>query len=100
MLRITVEVCPGGDESRAFTVAKAELGNVSGLAATSDYAVAMVESDNPIAGTKGWRRQGRIVGHPRASSVWSLVAKSAALALEHAAKAEAAQRRPQGDPAS
>jgi hypothetical protein len=86
MLRITVEVCPGGNESRAFTVAKAELGNLSDLADVSDYAVAMTEGDNPIAGTKAWRHQDRIVGHPRTASVWSLVAKVAAIAAAHAEK--------------
>lgn len=89
MLRITVEICPGGDEARAFTVARAELGNLSDLADTSDYAVAIAEGDNPIAGTPAWRHRTRIEGHPRRSSVWALVAKVAALAADHAAKAAA-----------
>lgn len=86
MLRITVEICPGGNESRKFEVAKAEIGNISKLADTSDYVVRVRENDNHVTGAKSWICEGRIDGHPRRSTVWSLVAKVATMAAQEAEK--------------
>lgn len=92
MLRITIEVCPGGNESRKFEVAKAEIGNISNLADTSDYLVRMRENYNRVADTEGWTSEGRIESHPRRSSVWSLIAKVATMAAQEAERRSAACR--------
>jgi hypothetical protein len=86
MLRITVEIWPGGDETRARKVAIANVANVSDLADVSDYAVSVTEGHNPITNTPPWSQRGRVFQHDRRTSVWSLVAKVAILAAEEAGK--------------
>jgi hypothetical protein len=86
MLRVTVEILPGGDETRARVLATAEVGNVSDLAETSDYDLSVTEGHNPLTNTPPWSRRGHIFQHDRRTSVWVLVAKVAAWAAEEAAK--------------
>ena len=82
MLRVTVEIWPGGDKLRARVLAIANVANVSDLANVSDYAVSVSEAHNPIANTPPWTRHGYIFQHDRNNSVWALVAKVAAWAAE------------------
>jgi len=85
MLRINVEIIPGGvGEPRVL--ARAIAGNISDLADTSDYRVAVNEGANPIAGTPAWEARGSILGHQRRQSVWALVASIAAWAAAEAEK--------------
>ena len=86
MLRVTVEIWPGGDESGARTLAIANVANVSDLAEVSDYAVSVTELHNPIANTPAWTRRGHVFQHDRKKSVWALVAKVAIWATEEAGK--------------
>jgi hypothetical protein len=86
MLRVTVEIWPGGDETRARVLATADVGNVSDLAETSDYDVSVTEGRNPLTNTPPWSRRGHVFQHERRTSVWVLVAKVAAWAAEEAAK--------------
>jgi hypothetical protein len=86
MLVIKVEIWPGGYEGMKRLLAKAHIGNLSNLADTSDYAVGASEGENPITGSPAWKAQGRINGHDRRQSVWSLVAKTAAWAAAEAEK--------------
>ena len=86
MLRITVEIWPGGDKTRACAVAIANVANVSDLADVSDYAVSVTEGHNPITNTPPWSQHGRVFQHDRRTSVWSLVAKVAVWAAEEAGK--------------
>lgn len=86
MLRVTVEIWPGGDETRARVLATADVGNVSDLAETSDYGVRVTEGHNPLTNTPTWSRSGYVFQHDRRTSVWALVAKVAAWAAEEAAK--------------
>lgn len=84
MLRVTVELIPGGWEAAKRVLARAEIGNISSLADTSDYAVRVAEGRNPLTGTEPWQREGKIFAHDRRASVWSLVAKVAAWAAAEA----------------
>jgi hypothetical protein len=84
MLRVTVEIWPGGDEKRARVLATGDVANVSDLADMSDYEVRADEGHNPLTNTPPWSRQGYIFQHDRKSSVWALVAKVAAWAAEKA----------------
>lgn len=84
MLRIVVEVVPGGDEGGTFEVARAHVANVSALADLSDYVVWVREHANPVAGTPAWEDSGKIDSHKRRRSVWALVERAAAIATASA----------------
>lgn len=73
MLRITVTLIPGGDESRAREIASAHVANVSDLAGLSDYQVSAGEGANDVARLPAQRAVFQIKGHDRRQSVWSLV---------------------------
>ena len=86
MLRVTVEIWPGGDKARAHAVAIANVANVSDLANVSDYAVSVSEGYNPVTNTPPWSQRGQIYEHDRRTSVWALIAKVAVWAAEEAGK--------------
>ena len=86
MLRITVEIWPGGDETRAHAVAIANVANVSDLANVSDYAVSVSEGYNPVTNAPPWSQRGYVFQHDRRTSVWALIAKVAVWAAEEAVK--------------
>jgi len=44
-MRVTVEICPGGDDRRKREIACIEISNVSELAETSDYVVDVLRDD-------------------------------------------------------
>lgn len=73
MLRITVTLVPGGDESRAREIARAEVANVSNLDDVSDYVVRSSEEASAVSGLPGQSATFEIRGHHRRQSVWSLV---------------------------
>lgn len=77
MLRIIVELVPGGDESRRRELARADIGNVSHLASVSDYVVRASENANALAGQPAWAKTGLITKHHRNQTVWALVARAA-----------------------
>ncbi len=77
MLRILVELVPGGNEARKREIARATLANISALDDVSDYRIDAWEHANPIAGTDAWDADGVIYGHDRRQSVWRLVARAA-----------------------
>jgi hypothetical protein len=84
MLRILVQLVPGGDEGRLRELARAELANISGLARVSDYAISASEGTNRLATTPAWSRRGLIARHDRRQSVWRLVARAAEWAATQA----------------
>ncbi len=86
MLRIRVELVPGGDESRVREQARIELANISGLAHISDYRIMAWERDNRVSGIPEWESRGQILNHDRRQTVWSLVEKAAAWAQAEAEK--------------
>lgn len=91
MIRIHIEIVPGGDEKRRFTQAVAEIHREPGGGIVADYAVSAGESQNPHAepgGRLDWAARGHILGHDRRQSVWALAAKVAAWAAAEALKAE------------
>ena len=85
MLRVTVEIWPGGDDARARAIAIANVANVSDLADMSDYVVSVSEAYNPVINTPPWLRRGYVRQHDRRQSVWALITK-VALWAEEAAK--------------
>ena len=85
MLKITVELIPGG-VGRPHELARAVLGNVSDLADRSDYQIAAREGDNPLCWRRAWEARGLIAGHDRNQTIWALVAKAAVWAAAEAGK--------------
>lgn len=86
MLRITIEVFPGGSVHRRRTIATADVANISGLADVSDYAVAVETKGCLDPWLPAWERKGMITRHDRRQTVWALVAKVAAWAAAEAEK--------------
>jgi hypothetical protein len=78
MIKVTVEIFPGGYAAYRRTIGLMHIANLSDLAPRSDYRVDLTEGDNPLAGTKahGWTVYVR--DHDRNRSVWSLIAAAAA----------------------
>lgn len=75
LLRITVELLPGGREGGQRTIAVAEIGRIqSGRLGT--YAVTLREEPFGLVG------EGRLSDYPRyAASIWNLAARGIAIAL-------------------
>jgi hypothetical protein len=86
MLRLTIEIWPGGDGTRACAITVANVANISALSEVSDYSVSVTEQYNPVADSPAWSCEGHILRHDRRTSVWALVAKVAAWAAEEATK--------------
>lgn len=80
MLRITVELLPGGNLSRRKRLAKMDIANLSNLADVSDYAVDAEEVGS--MGRHARECEATVTGHDRNSSVWALVAKAATAVSE------------------
>lgn len=96
MLRIIIQLVPGGLEHGAREVARADLGNLSNLAPTSDYSISAREGVNPLCASPAWQQQGVIMSHDRGQSVWALVARAASWAAavaEETPRAKAPRRR-------
>ena len=85
MIRITVEIIPRGDESRARRVATAEIANLSDRGTICAYRIAASEEPNPVTGDPAQAWTGAVEQHDRRASVWSLIAKVATWAAEQAA---------------
>jgi hypothetical protein len=77
MLRVTIEMVPGGFAPLRRTIASMTVGNVSDLADISDYRVDAMEGANPLTGDPSRSATCTIVGHDRRQSVWALLAKAA-----------------------
>jgi hypothetical protein len=88
MLRITVELIPRGDESKARELARAKVVNIDAMERMmhSDYSVSVSEGDNKYAGTKAWSRKGTLFEQPKRASVWALVAAVSRFAVEESGK--------------
>ena len=80
-LVVTVELIGAG---RRRVIGKICLENLTDLADISDYKFSVTEGDNAISGEGMWWGDGRIEGHDRRQTVWSLVAKAAGWATEYA----------------
>ena len=72
MMRVTVEIWPGGDSKRARRMAVIDIANLSGLAPVSDYSVeAVVNPGQPDEAAV----KSRVDGHVRADGWAALVQK-------------------------
>jgi hypothetical protein len=78
MLRVTVEILPGGYAGGRRSIGLMHIANVSNLATRSDYRIDFAEGDNPFAGTKARACTVYVRDHDRRQSVWSLIAAALA----------------------
>jgi hypothetical protein len=78
MLRVIIEILPGGHLELRRTIASIAIGNKSDLANISDYKIDAMESANPLTGPPRRSASCQVPGHDRRQSVWTLVAKAAA----------------------
>jgi hypothetical protein len=75
MIRITVEIWPGGDATRAREIARMNIANVSNFAPDSTYEI-WASSDANKFGQPAFEASGMTVHHTREDSIWMLVAKA------------------------
>lgn len=66
MLAIDIQIWPGGDHQRRFSISGVAAANISGLADVSDYYAIIVE-DGHVTGTA------HIEGHPRQDGAVALL---------------------------
>jgi hypothetical protein len=86
MFRITVEILPHGDETRARKIARMDLGQVSDRAAALDYEISASSEADQRSGQPAFEASGMVVSHRRQDSIWALVAKSAGWVADCAGK--------------
>ncbi|OYU90918.1 MAG: hypothetical protein CFE29_08865 [Bradyrhizobiaceae bacterium PARB1] len=77
MLKVTIELLPGGDPTRRRNLGIMTIANKSDLAPISDYDVAGSEGHNPFSGARAWTAEASVEAHDRSRSVWALVAAAA-----------------------
>jgi hypothetical protein len=82
MLRITVELWPGGRKEFRKEIASMAIGNVSDLAETSDYRVRFEEKGAPHLGIEGSCGEVYVLDHNRSQTVWALLEVAARKAKE------------------
>jgi hypothetical protein len=74
MIKVIVEIWPGGRFGLRKTIGSMDIANVSDLADRSDYEAFVHERANPLAWTPGRTCIVRVTDHDRRQSVWRLVA--------------------------
>jgi len=75
LIRITVEVWPGGFADGKRTIGAMNIANVSDLAAVSDYKADIWEAGNPMTRRDERQCSVHVRGHVRSLGVWTLIAK-------------------------
>lgn len=83
MLRVTVELHPGGIATLRRTLATMSLANISDLENLSDYDVTAMEGPNPLTGASARICSLQVRRHLRRQSVWVLIGAAIA-AMENA----------------
>jgi hypothetical protein len=73
MLKVTVEMLPGGSVELRRTLGLMYIANLSDLADVSSYEVAASEGENRLAGTTPRSCKTVVEHHDRRQSVWKLV---------------------------
>ena len=78
MIKVTIEIIPGGYAEARRTIGLMHVANISNLARRSDYRVDFTEGNNPLTGMKSFTRTVYVRDHDRNQSVWSLIEKAIA----------------------
>lgn len=78
MLKVTVELHPGGYAGARRTLATMRISNLSDLADLSDYRIESLEGANRLNGSPPRSSECVVSAHDRRQSVWALIARAAA----------------------
>jgi hypothetical protein len=78
MLKVTVDLHPGGASEFRRTLGTMTISNVTELSDISDYEITATEAASPLTGQPARMRWFRLRGHHRRQSVWKLVASAIA----------------------
>jgi hypothetical protein len=81
MIRIEINLVPGGFEPARRTIAVMLISNRSNLADKSDYRIEVAEADNRLTGTPARHARFDVVDHERRQVIWALLEKAAKGAL-------------------
>jgi hypothetical protein len=73
VLKLTVEMHPGGVSELRRTLATMIIVNRSNLADTSDYRVVAMEGANGLTGAPASKSVLNVIAHERRQSVWKLI---------------------------
>ena len=73
MIRVTIELYPGGDASRAETIGQIDIANVSGLARTSSYDCKVDATGCPAMNIPPVKARFAVHGHRRDEGVLKLL---------------------------
>jgi hypothetical protein len=73
MIKVTVEILPGGFTGNRRTLGLMHVANISDLADRSDYEARIAESANPLTGTAPRTCHVFVRDHDRRQSVWILI---------------------------
>jgi hypothetical protein len=76
MLKLTIELVPGGFEPMRRTIASMQISNMSNLADCSDYRIEAVEAANDLTGDPARNTECMVLAHDRRQSVWALLEKA------------------------
>jgi hypothetical protein len=76
MLRIVVELVPGGFDPLRRTIASMRISNISDLAEVSDYQIEVMEALNPLTGLPAYEAGCVVAAHDRRQSVWRLLERA------------------------
>jgi hypothetical protein len=71
MLKITIELVPGGFEPMRRTIASMRISNESNLSDFSNYHVSAMEDANPLTGDPPRNTTCSVLSHNRRQSVWA-----------------------------
>ena len=88
MIRVIIEIVPGGNERRKTSHAGAEIVCIDGDGFFGDYAVSVGENSNPCVPRLDWTARGHVMRVDRRQSVWALIEKVAHFAVEEAEKSD------------
>jgi hypothetical protein len=76
MLRVTIELVPGGFTPMRRMIASMSIANVSDLADVSDYRIEAMEGANVLTGSPPRNAACVVLRHDRRQSVWALLAEA------------------------
>lgn len=73
MMVVTIQICPGGDETSAFEIGRMRIENESRLAEVSDYTAQIAQMENRRLGVPGMDVRVEVSSHPRRDGPWALL---------------------------
>lgn len=76
MLRVVIELIPGGFDPLRRTIASMRISNISDLSDISDYQIEVIEAQNPLTGSAAYKAGCVVASHDRRQPVWRLLERA------------------------